>query len=536
MTNGRFHRYGSIVLVFLVLALGVRDIAPTGDLGVTDGQLADVRRDLEAIASEPRPSGSEANVAARTYLRGRLEELGLAVEEQAWIERDMPMANLIAKVPGSEPTGSLLVLAHHDSVASGPGAADDAVGCVAIVALARELLAGPPLEQDVLLVLSDGEEQGLLGARQFRDEHPAMKDVRAVINLEAMGGAGPLVCFQMSKDNADLVAAWAQSPQATGSSFAEVVYSLMPNDSDLTRFLGRVPGMNFALVGGCSVYHQPWDVPGKVEDRALRHTIATLVSCTRHLASNGWRESAPARNWFNWPFFGVLEWSDSPPEWGMLSILGLLLVLDTPGTRKRKAAALLRGTAIAVGLLLLVALPGFLFGYLYLAAQSGLKGPTSYGEVQTMVAIQGTWAAIVLAWISRWSHGKPGRNGLLLEACFGALLVAALLGLLYHVQGLGLRASDGLPLRACCTVAALAFFAAQMTLGFGRWIVAALCVIPALTFAPFVSILPQIGSQLEWLAATMGAVLMALFFLLVLALVVDKVEPEAEAETETETD
>ncbi|MCA8980694.1 MAG: M28 family peptidase, partial [Planctomycetes bacterium] len=499
MTLARLHRYGSIVLVFLVLALAVRDLAPRGDFGVTDAQLAEARRDLEVIARETRPSGSEANVAARAYLRGRLEELGLVVEEQRWSERDRELVNLITRVPGSQPTGALLVLAHHDSVRRGPGAADDGSGCVAILALARELVAGPQLDQDVLLVLSDGEELGLLGAKHFRDTHPAMKDVRAVVNLEAMGGAGPLVCFQMSKDNADLVSAWARGPHPVGSSFAEVVYSQMPNDSDLSVFLGVVPGMNFALVGGCSVYHQAFDTADRVEDASLRHEIATLVSCTRHLASTDLRDSAPARNWFQWPLLGTLEWGESPPEWGMLSVLGLLLVLDTPGTRKRRTVAILRGIAGAVALLVAVALPAFGIGYAFIAARAGAEELTSYGEVNAMIALQAAWAFAVLCFLARWSHAQPKRNGLLLEASCGALIVASLAGLLYHVQGLGLRSSDGLPLRAMCTAAAFAFLVAQRTSGLGRWFVALLLLATTLTFAPFVGILPQIGSQLEWL-------------------------------------
>jgi hypothetical protein len=388
------------------------------------------------------------------------------------------------------------------------------------------LVAGPRLEQDVLLVLSDGEERGLLGARRFRDEHPAMRDVRSVINLEAMGGAGPLVCFQMSQDNADLVEAWTHAPHPVGSSFAEVVYSLMPNDSDLTNFMGVVPGMNFALVGGCSVYHTQHDTADRVEDRALRHMIATLTACTRQLASTGWRETAPARNWFNWPFLGAFEWSESPPEWGMLSILGLLLVLDTPGTRKRRALAIVRGIGSSIALIAVVALPAFLIGYAFLSTRAGADRPTTYDEVNAMVLLQGAWCALVLCALASWSHARPQRNGLLLEACCGALLVAALIGLLYHVQGLGLRGSDALPLRAICTASAFAFLVAQRTRGAARWLVALILLAPALTMAPFVGILPQIGSQLVWLAAAMGALLLAVFFLLVLCLVVDRVEDE----------
>ena len=515
------HRHATLVFVFLVLALAVRDVVPPGDLGVTPESVARMRADLEVIARETRPAGSSANVAAREYLRDQLLGLGLAVQEQLWYELDRELVNIVTRIPGENPEGALLVLAHHDSVTRGPGAADDGVGCVAILELARELVAGPPLAQDVLLLLTDGEEIGMLGARTFRDAHPAMADVRAVINIEAMGGAGPLVCFQMSQDNADLARAWARTPHATGSSFAEVVYSLMPNNTDLTRFLGRAPGINLALAGGCSVYHKPWDTPERVEDRALAHTIATLSSLTRSVAGGPWPdELAPARNWFSVPFVGVLDWSETPTEWGLLSVLGLLVVLDAPGTRSRRALAILRGILLAFGLLFVALLPAFALGFIFLYTRSGLTGPTSYGEVHAMVALQGLWVAALLVFLGRWSARRPERAELVLEASLGALLVASLAGLFYFVERLGLRGSDALLLRAACTASAFAFLAAQRTHGGGRWIVAVLLLAPVLTFAPFLAILPQIGSQLEWLAAAMGAALWALLCLLLLPLLV----------------
>ncbi len=521
MWLARLCRYGPLVLAFLLLALAVRSLAPSGTLGVADEAVANARRHLEVIAREPHPSGSQANASVRTYLRGQLAALDLDVDVDTWSRGALELTNLAVRFPGTDATGALLVLAHYDSVSRGPGAADDGSGCVAILELARALSDAPPLRQDVILLLTDGEEQGLYGAFRFRDAHPWMQDVRAVINLEAMGGAGPLVCFQMSRDNADLVGAWADAPQPVGSSFAEVVYSLMPNDSDLSVFLGEVPGMNFALVGGCSVYHQPYDVPGKVEDRALRHEIATLTSCVRTLASGEWREDAPSRNWFVWPFLGTLEWSESPPEWGVLSILGLLLVLDAPGARGRRVLAILRGILTAALTAVAVALPAFAIGFGFLFTRSGLKGPTSYGEVHAMLALQGAWALALAVGVGAWSGRSPRRAGLVLEASLGALLVASLAGVYYHVQGLGLRGSDGLPLRAAVTAAAVAFVLAQRTKGSLRWLVLVPLVYVALTFAPFVSILPQIGSQLEWLAAAMGAALFACFTLLVSPLLVE---------------
>ena len=37
--------------------------------------------------------------------------------------------NVVAVLPGTESTGRLFLMAHHDSVETGPGANDDGAGC-----------------------------------------------------------------------------------------------------------------------------------------------------------------------------------------------------------------------------------------------------------------------------------------------------------------------------------------------------------------------------------------------------------------------
>ena len=50
--------------------------------------------------------------------------------------------NVVAVLPGSDSTGRLFLMAHHDSVETGPGAADDAAGVSALLESVRALAAG----------------------------------------------------------------------------------------------------------------------------------------------------------------------------------------------------------------------------------------------------------------------------------------------------------------------------------------------------------------------------------------------------------
>ena len=98
--------------------------------------------------------------------------------------------NVVAVLPGTEPTGRLFLMAHHDSVETGPGAADDAAGVAALLEAVRALTAGEPLRNDVVVVLTDAEEACLCGAAAFAGLHPLADAGGVVLNLESRGTGG----------------------------------------------------------------------------------------------------------------------------------------------------------------------------------------------------------------------------------------------------------------------------------------------------------------------------------------------------------
>jgi hypothetical protein len=154
---------------------------------------------VEQIAAVPHPVGSAANARVRDYLLAELRDLGLQPKVQAgtgvrgnelaWVE------NIHARIPGRASTGHVVLAAHYDSVAQAPGAADDAAGVAAILETARALRASPPLRNDIDLVITDGEEPGLLGAQAFVTAGVIDPSRSIVVNLEAGGSSGPSMLF-----------------------------------------------------------------------------------------------------------------------------------------------------------------------------------------------------------------------------------------------------------------------------------------------------------------------------------------------------
>jgi hypothetical protein len=270
------------VVVALVLTLaaafGVSSLAPPAPVPASApaAQFSAERamRELSVIAERPHPTGTLAADAVRAHVVARLEELGFVVEVQDTTSLTETYAkryglavvaahvrNVVARKAGTQPGLALLLSAHYDSRELAPGASDDGYGTAALLETARALSASGPLRHDLVILVTEGEEQGLLGARAFVDESPVAKEVGLVLNFEARGDRGPVSMFQTSDGAGPLVDVLAgAAPHVAASSLSQEVYRRMPNDTDLSVWLrAGYQGMNFANTDGFARYHQPTD-------------------------------------------------------------------------------------------------------------------------------------------------------------------------------------------------------------------------------------------------------------------------------------
>ncbi len=234
---------------------------------------------VRAIARAPHPIGSEEHARVRDYVVRALEDVGAEVSVQRTIGVTTKyralgsVENVVARLPGTAPRrGALLLAAHYDSVAAGPGAGDDACGVAAILEAVRAARTGPPLHNDVVVLVSDGEESGLLGASAFMAEHPLAESVKVAVNLDARGNAGQVSLFETSSGNAWIVGEAARAaPQLVGSSLSYEAYKHMPNDTDATVFKASgLATLNFAFVGHWEAYHTPGDDPEHLDQGTLQ--------------------------------------------------------------------------------------------------------------------------------------------------------------------------------------------------------------------------------------------------------------------------
>ena len=79
--------------------------------------------------------------------------------------------NIIVKIPGASSSKAILLDAHYDTRAMTPGASDCSSCVATLLETARALRAGPPLQNDVILLFTDNEEYGGgLGAAAFIED------------------------------------------------------------------------------------------------------------------------------------------------------------------------------------------------------------------------------------------------------------------------------------------------------------------------------------------------------------------------------
>ena len=240
---------------------------------------------IAEVANAPRPVGSVEHAQAREYLLNRLDSWGWKTEVQRAVgttdvgvgtQPVAAVANVIAKLPGTSPTGTVLLAAHYDTVAGAPGAGDDGIGVGTLLETARAVSTddGGPDEaprNDVMLLFSDAEEPGLLGAEAFVRERAAALGTTVVLNHEARGTRGAPTTFRTTSPNGTLLGVLSVAPGASAESAAEAVFAALPNNSDFAHFSAAgMHGYDTAITAGGAFYHSPLDDPERLSAASLQ--------------------------------------------------------------------------------------------------------------------------------------------------------------------------------------------------------------------------------------------------------------------------
>lgn len=364
------------------------------------------------MATAPHYLGSSSHSVVRNYIVNQLQKMGLEVQTQEGYSLDNSgvialSKNILARIPGSQKAEGkdLLLMSHYDSAGhSSFGASDAASGVGVILEAVRAMLAtGDSHENDIILLFTDAEEIGLLGAHLFVEKHPWAKNVGLALNFEARGSGGnSFMLLETNQGNSGLIKEFKKANPRfpVTNSLAYSVYKMLPNDTDLTvlREEGNINGFNFAFIDDHFDYHTANDTPENLDMETLAHQGSYLVPLLNYfkdanLSSLEAKEdliyfSIPGGTIVTYPFTWIIPML-------LLAFMFFLLVAGFGVYRRRfNSKAIFQGS---------LAFLGSLFGsaiLVFLLWQFGFMIYTEYPEMEHGFTYNGYWyiaAAIFLS-------------------------------------------------------------------------------------------------------------------------------------------
>lgn len=467
-------------------------------------------KDVEAIATRPHPIGSSDHARVRNYLVRRLTGMGLVpvlqserttISEAGGWTVSAPVINIAAVLKGKDASKpAVLLMSHYDSVADSPGAADDGAGVAASLEIVRALKAGPQLDRDVVILFTDGEEIGLVGAQAFFARNPLAAHVGAVINFEARGDSGLAAMFETGPNNAATVAAWAAKMQRpSANSLSRAIYRNMPNGSDFTLAVRRgLPGINLAFIGGESAYHTPLATPAHLNLGSVQHLGNAGLAGVRAFTAAMPVQTRDAVYFDFLGFFFVqysilIGWIG----FGLAALVVLYAVIVAPRASAsawgRGIVATVASIALPVGLMVLA---DFFFGaadhFMRLAYVDLLMACAVLMALGGILAGAGAFkkpAAVWQVWLILSLVVAGIEQALLPEGAYTALWPTLAAGVVAIVRFKIFRGSDGVKPTLIAMAIALAFVAQAFDAAFGLF--TALGVdLPAITVIALINVVP----------------------------------------------
>ena len=314
---------------------------------------------------DARVAGAEDPTSVLLFAnRPAVASVGVAAD----VRRERGTAtNVLARLPGRDPSRTVVVGAHYDHLGHGGegslapdgqgevhnGADDNASGTAVVLELARLLAAAEESPAgDVVFALWSGEELGLLGSESWaRRPTVPLERVAANLNLDMVGRAGDGVLTVLGAGTAAPLADWIDAAGGTAGLELRVNRSGQGvGGSDHQTFLKRAIPAVHLFSGIHADYHRPSDDVERFEaDGAARVTelaralVASLQSEPLEFVEVTHEEGEAQR-----VRGGFSVWFGSVPEYAYEGE-GLLLAGTSAGSPAEKAGLLKDDVILRVG-------------------------------------------------------------------------------------------------------------------------------------------------------------------------------------------
>jgi len=284
-------------------------LAAASFVGAGDGVSKDKLADHVKVLASPEYLGRRGPGArkAESYVARAFLAAGLKTTVQQAPGRDgVAVRNVIGVLQvGEQPSKEhIIVSAHYDHLGRWggvlfPGASDNAAGVAAMLEIARLLKA--PLSRDVIFIGFDQEELGLIGSTRYAKKPlRPLAECAAFLTFDILGRdlydatTGILFCTGTERSDTlfELVKG-APKPEGLAIMFSGA--DMVGRRSDFAPFMDRKVPFLFFSTGEHRNYHQPTDVPAKLDYDKLHREATVLLEITRRVAN------APRAKFLNEP-------------------------------------------------------------------------------------------------------------------------------------------------------------------------------------------------------------------------------------------
>ena len=334
----------SLLIILGVIYWSFADLRPSlktsKSIAKTDFSIDNALNHLKKISKEAHYVGSKEHKKVQNYIVSELQKMGFQTEIQTqtalnkkWFAATTA-ENIIAKLKGTGSKKALMLLTHYDSNPhSSLGASDAGSGVVTILEGLRAFIAKNETQKnDIVVLISDAEELGLLGAQAFVDTHSWTKDIGLVLNFEARGSGGPsYMLMETNGKNSKLLSEFlATKPNfPAANSLMYSIYKELPNDTDLTVFRenANINGLNFAFIGDHFDYHTAQDSYDRMDRTSLLHQADYFTTSLNYFSNSDLTDLHSDEDfvYVNFPFIKLITY---PFSWvfPMVAFCGILFL------------------------------------------------------------------------------------------------------------------------------------------------------------------------------------------------------------------
>ncbi|MFC4062318.1 M20/M25/M40 family metallo-hydrolase [Planomonospora corallina] len=286
-----------------------------------------------------RAHGRPGYLASVNYIKGLLDGAGFTTTVQSFTYNGATGYNLIADWPGGDPNDVLMVGAHLDSVASGPGINDNGSGSAAILETALEVSRqGLNPAKHLRFAWWGAEELGLRGSRHYVNNLPAAErsKIKGYLNFDMVGspnagyfvydgddsdgvgaGPGPAGSAQLEKTLQDYFASIGVPTRGTDfdgrSDYGPFISVGIPAGGTFTGAEGVKTSAQATLWGGTAgrafdpCYHRSCDTTSNISDTALDRNADAIAYAVWTIAAS----TPPAAVWQD-TFETATGWTADP--------------------------------------------------------------------------------------------------------------------------------------------------------------------------------------------------------------------------------